>query len=255
MPYFPFVDLLYIHVPKTGGSSIEEYFYTKGKKYKIKRDERTLYGGFFNTFEKKTVPNQRSLQHFTYREMLENAQLFERTLNKRNGYIKIIPARIVLQTLQFKQVIVSVRNPFDRCLSEMCYRKRINVTFSKEDIEKEIAVFLAEPGNGMDNHKLPQYQFILDAAGVPIQNIHIVKTETLISDMQTLGFKDFHLHENKSDRPINYRELLTENAAKLIAEYYATDFSYFGYSTDPNVGITLARSRYPNIKRFSSFVL
>ena len=29
MPYFKEIDLLFIHIPKTGGSLIENYFYTK----------------------------------------------------------------------------------------------------------------------------------------------------------------------------------------------------------------------------------
>ena len=35
MPYFKKINLLFIHIPKTGGTSIENYFY---KKYDIERN-------------------------------------------------------------------------------------------------------------------------------------------------------------------------------------------------------------------------
>lgn len=42
MPYFRNINTLYIHVPKTGGMSIEEYFYSKTC---LDKNEKSIYGG------------------------------------------------------------------------------------------------------------------------------------------------------------------------------------------------------------------
>jgi len=68
MPYFKPINTLYIHVPKTGGMSIEEYFYSKTGIYK---NENSIYGWYFDKMNRVRVPQERSLQHFTYQEILK----------------------------------------------------------------------------------------------------------------------------------------------------------------------------------------
>jgi hypothetical protein len=117
MPYFKSINLLYIHIPKTGGMSIEDYFY---KKYSIERNEKSLYDCYYNKKDKIRVENNRMLQHFTYNEIINNKVLFDSTIGKENK--------------ESLQILVSVRNPFERVVSEICWNKKLGVD---ENISKD----------------------------------------------------------------------------------------------------------------------
>jgi hypothetical protein len=196
-----------------------------------------MYGMFLNKSEQIPVPNNQSLHHFTYREIIANMNHLDRVFKKTVDE-KTIPGIDVLRRLHFKYAVVSVRNPFDRIVSEILWRMRgkgLNDTslIQKEFIEKEIEVFLnTETYPHLDNHRLPQYQFILDESGTPLENIHIIRQETLTEGMLALGFEGFDMFKNKNTIDLNYRSLLTEKAADMIRTYYAEDFAYFGYSTE-----------------------
>ena len=69
MPFFKQSNLLYLHVPKTGGMSIEEYFFTKEN---VEKNEKSIYGWYFDRENRIRVPNERSLQHFTYEEIMKH---------------------------------------------------------------------------------------------------------------------------------------------------------------------------------------
>jgi Sulfotransferase family len=232
MPYFKNWDIFYLHVPKTGGTSIEDYFYSKLGAMFRQRHEDTMYGMFLNQSMRIEVPNGRSLHHLTYREILSHLNCLGPVFAKEG-----MAGVDVFRQLNFKYVVVSVRNPFDRIISEIIWRKRIQnkdvSSITPELIETRIEEFLYQGTNdSLDNHRLPQYQFILDESGNPIQNIHIVKQETLTQDMRALGFTDFSMYKNKNTIEIDYRSLFTLKAADMVRKYYAEDFAYFGYSTE-----------------------
>jgi hypothetical protein len=69
MPFFKPLNTLYLHVPKTGGMSIEEYFYSKSGG--IEKNEKSIYGWYFDRPNRLRVFQERSLQHFTFPEILE----------------------------------------------------------------------------------------------------------------------------------------------------------------------------------------
>jgi hypothetical protein len=53
--------------------------------------------------------------------------------------------------------------------------------------------YVYENSNIYDNHNIPQYKFITDNDDNIINNIIILKTETLTDDMKNLGYNDFNL--------------------------------------------------------------
>ena len=222
MPYFKPLNLLYLHIPKTGGTSIEEFFYNKCNMVK---NETNIYGSYYNKKKRLRVENNMILQHFTYNEIEKKKEFFDIEFGEKNRDMKIL---------------VSVRNPFDRIVSEIFWRKKVTVNenTTKDEFYEILHKFLyADVENPMNNHRIPQYQFMLNKENKMInENIMIVKTETLKKDMQSFGYHDFDNHLNINHflkhQKINYRDLLNKKSIELIVNYYIEDFKYFGYSTD-----------------------
>ena len=203
MPYFKKINTLLIHIPKTGGSSIETYFYTK---YNIKRTFDTLFSYLFLTL------NNHSLQHSTYIEIYEKKNYFDIDFDN----IKIISV---------------VRNPYDRIISDLFHFKLININSTPNEIYNKIIFFLNLDPIICDNHKVEQYKYLIDLDQKICSDIIILKTETLTEDIKKLGFEDFDYYENTTYRnKINYMNLLNNDSIKLINEYYDKDFEYFGYN-------------------------
>jgi hypothetical protein len=222
MPYFKSFNLLYLHVPKTGGMSIEEYLY---KKSGIDPHEKNIYGYYYDKANRVRVENERTLQHLTYCEIIQKKRWFDIEIGEGvNPDMKLL---------------VSVRNPFDRILSEIFWNKR---TGMKEDTTPEecfkiIHKYLyVDTHNFIDNHKTSQVRFIQDEKHLILKkNIAFVRTENLVKDMQAFGYSDFDIHMNKNETKVDYRKYLNADSIELIANYYAADFIHFGYSTDPTV--------------------
>jgi len=103
MPYFKndLINLLFIHIPKTGGSSLEVYF---SKKYDIKLDNKSLFG-VNNLFTNIKV--YAYLQHILYR-----------TIIKYINHFKIDTNNLKIMTI--------VRNPYNKIISDLFYFKFIN---------------------------------------------------------------------------------------------------------------------------------
>lgn len=197
---------VFIHIPKTGGTSIEDYFF---RKKHIKRNSDSLFG-FIPQFKEP-------LQHLQYSKIV-------------NNYKKIIdiPGTIV-------KYFSVVRNPYDRIISELFYIKMINKNSSKKEIYNSIKEFL-ESDNTYDNHKLQQYYFLVDESSGEIPNhITIFSTETLTEELKQYGFKDFNIFKNKNVNKTDYFNLHSKETIELINNYYDIDFKTFGYEKlDPN---------------------
>jgi hypothetical protein len=217
MPYFKQLNLLYIHVPKTGGMSIETYLY---EKCNMEANEKNIYGYFYDRNNGIRVENERTLQHLTYTEIIQRKNWFD-----------------IDETPEMK-ILVSVRNPFDRILSEIFWNKKTGATeqSTPEEIYQILYNYLYVDTSFIDNHKTPQYQFILNENLLTIKkNIYFVHTENLIEDMKSCGFSDFDVHTNMNTVTKNdYIKYFNADAIELITTYYAADFIHFGYSTDIN---------------------
>ena len=100
MPYFNngIINMLFIHINKTGGTSVEQYF---SNKFNIAINHKTLYGcQTWKVFidvpltdeEKKVrlaIPEFSRLQHLTYQQILTCSKYFN--INQTNiQYITIV---------------------------------------------------------------------------------------------------------------------------------------------------------------------
>jgi len=199
MPYYnnKNYNILFIHIPKTGGTSVEVYFNNKIK----------------YTHYEKTPPSN----HLTIRGIL-----------KYNYFYKIC--------FKDLNIITVVRNPYERAISDLYYLKLIKKEYSKDEVYKILKKHLSNVDDNMDyhnayydNHTLPQYLFVTNNDKKLIPNLKILKTETLSEDMKKIGFDDFNIKINENPNKLNYYEYLNEDSICLINTIYYLDFELFGY--------------------------
>jgi hypothetical protein len=206
MPYFNNnnINILFIHIPKTGGTSLEAYF---SKKYDVVLDNKTLFD-FFDSENQKSKNIYTTLQHMTYQTIMMHKEFFN----------------IKMDNLE---IITIVRNPYERIISDLFWCKKININSTKEEVYHIILEYLYD--NNLDNHNIPQYLFLTDNNKRLIPNIKILHTETLTKDMKNLGNHDFNVKINTNKNKINYFNYLNQNSIKLINQFYSYDFEFFNY--------------------------
>lgn len=205
MPYFKSLNILFIHIPKTGGMNIENYFFYKSKE---KPSFQNIIS--FSNDPINLKLNKHSLQHLTYLELLEYKDYFN--INFKN-YLRIFTV---------------IRDPYDRLISDLLFLKIIENNSSQEYVEKEIYKYLNNSID-YDNHRTPQYKFISDENDNIFKNIIILKTEILNKDMKNMGFPDFEKFCNISSNKKNYKKYLNKNSIKMINDYYEKDFKIFNF--------------------------
>jgi hypothetical protein len=215
MPYFKLLDtnILFIHIPKTGGSSLEKYFSIK---YNIPHNEISLLSSFSPIYNYLRV----SLQHMTLQTLISNKELFGIDLNSL-------------------KIITIVRNPYNRLVSELFYLSNYSQCVSVDDlktpesINKLIINIFSKYVNDnciYDNHIRPQYEFLtINNDERLYDNLIILKTEELDADMHEHGYIDFNLKENCNNASVDYMSLLNNESINLINNFYREDFEYFGY--------------------------
>jgi hypothetical protein len=208
MPYFKNndINILFIHIPKTGGTSLEIYF---SSKFNIPLDYKSLY--MFLDEETKIKNNiiiNSNLQHITYKIILKYKNEFGIDFNN----IKIITI---------------IRNPYERIISDLFYLHKININSSKEEVFNIIHTYLL--ANNLDNHNIPQNYFLTDDNNNIIPDICILRTETLTNDMHNLGYTDFNGNHNVNSIKVNYYDYLNNESIELINNFYDDDFKIFNY--------------------------
>ena len=203
MPYFhnKDVNLLFIHIPKTGGTSISDYFV---KKYNIPLNELSFAG--FNIANNINVPTD----HFTY----------------KNIYIDYL-LNLDLSNLK---ILTVVRNPYERLISHLFFFKLINLKSTPYEVECYILEIFTNFKDNIHintNHILPQYEFINNIDN--LDNLTIIKFEKLNESMHKLGYTDFNNNLNNNTLQVNYYDYLNNKSIIMINDFYYKDFELFEY--------------------------
>jgi len=211
MPYFKNdnVNLLFIHIPKTGGTSVQNYL---SYKYKINLNNiSSICYGCLDKLPSK-IKVRAPLDHLIYL-----------TLIKYKDFFKIDSNNLKILTI--------VRNPYERIISDLFFHKKIDINSDKDCVYKVMTKYLSDVNNN-ENHSIPQFLFITDTNHKIINNIDILHTETLTDDMVRLGYVDFDKFnkENVNKFKLNYYDYLNNNSIDLINEYYHNDFKLFNYN-------------------------
>ena len=208
MPYFKndSVNLLHIHIPKTGGSSIERYF---SDKYQIPLNTSSLYS-FLDSNVKinNNIVINSSLQHITYGTICKYQKFFGIDFNNIT-------------------ILTVVRNPYERLVSDLFFLNKITISDTPSRVFEILVDYLK--ADDLDNHNLPQYSYIINDKRELIPNIKILYTETLNKDMADLGYSDFSYRENANSHMLIYYDYLNTDSINLINTFYNYDFILFGY--------------------------
>jgi hypothetical protein len=208
MPYFKNddINILFIHIPKTGGTSIELYL---SNKYNTPLDENSLCEYDFLTKKQKFHDDiNTSLQHMSYLTIMKHADLFK--IDDVNMYTFAV-----------------VRNPYDRAISDLFYSyPEINENSSPEEIYELLKLNIKQ---NIDGHTTPQYKFITMDDATILKDIHVFHMELLEFEMQNMGHHDFDFKKNCNKISVNYINMINEDSIKLINEYYLLDFKLFNY--------------------------
>ena len=221
--------LIFIHIPKTGGGSIEKTLKIYGTENNgdLKPNLNILYG----------ISNNKVLQHLTLQEILEI------TKNKFNDY----------------KIFTFVRNPYDRIVSEYLWRSQAyglrkvefkeflneDVITKKNNINKHLKNFYKDEKliPFLDVHYIDQIDFLKIENKIKVD--HIGKFENINNDFKKITTKKLYhkVHASKFDyfyytykkwipyfiTKNSYRRYYDNETYDLISKYYIEDINKFNY--------------------------
>lgn len=207
MPISHQYKVIFIHIPKTGGSSVDTALGIHGDNNRgsIKPAPEILFG----------VMGSKALQHLTALEIK-----------------KIVPQAVWQNYFKF----AFVRNPYDRLISEYFWRQKLNKKFRKVGFKKFLLNFVAPAKNRplkhfLDDHYRDQYKFITDE-NEKIMVDFVGKFENFIDDFKKicqsaqLNIKLPHLNKTKHQ---SYQQYYNEETKKIAAQLCQKDLSIFNY--------------------------
>jgi len=201
MPYYKKNNILFIHIPKTGGQVIESQM--------VKFTEQTLLTGRPNSV--LDPPYKKiSLQHQLYTTIYKNRNKLKVNFNG----IKIFTV---------------VRNPYFRLISDLFWYGLIKKDYTSDMVFKIIKYNYLDRDD-LDNHNIPQFKFVTDENGNLIDNIKIFKTEDLNdSNDELINFTGFNINIKRQNVNKNYDRYLNKESILLINSVYKKDFELFNY--------------------------
>lgn len=234
MPVFSDVSLLFIHIPKNAGKSVEDYFLG------VKPDNEGLRGGrsrlnslakYLLNLTANPLPKQMLLGSYDYAFAAQHLTLGE------IKHLGLIGAKRLRELTTF----CVVRNPYDRAVSTLVHHyasdpeAQKRVTSSPKNFERSLAEWLdSEPvDHNQIAHKRTQFEFLtLDGSTVAVENI--LRYESLGKDFdafissQGLPAKGLGWR-GKQRKSRDYREHYTEAAREMVEQYFEKDFEMLGY--------------------------
>lgn len=241
-----FDNILFVHIPKTGGTCIEDellemnkfncpsylknYFLYK----KVNILKKIINKGYLSTYVFSNVLI-RALNNIKMEKLSQTSSEYHYTLNEyiNNDFYK--PEQLV---------IVVVRNPLKRVVSLYNFIKP-NLTFKefvKSIYDKNLSLFNIQIKSEsikklIQRLLLKQVDYIkFDKKKYPDLKLEILKQENLDDDWLKLCNKyDFHHYKlkkiNVSSKSQNHKiKMYDDDDLKLIKEIYKEDYKVFGYN-------------------------
>ena len=215
MPYFPHFKLLFLHVPKTGGTSFEntmqeilhsEFFdwqesihrYLQGDK---KWQTKNLYG------YEKVDGQEFALQHMKFSQMQE--------WNYLNGK-------------EIQKIVIIIRHPYSRIVSEYKWRVIFGYKESFNYFVREAWQKKWHESRIFDQHLVPQCDFL---EGIELNDPRLViirfenfavNFDNFFNDMKII-YPEFYDAELRKDNESKDLLINNVNAKKNWKDFYAND--------------------------------
>lgn len=200
MPYYRQLNLLFIHIPKTGGTVIENEL--------KKLYNETLFGTSF-------------LLDYPYNTVNYQHQFYSTIYNYKN--------RLNIDFNNIK-IFSIVRNPYDRIISDLLWWGKIKKDYTSEQVYDVIINNYLNKVNELDNHAVPQYKFITDENCQIIKNIKIFRTEKLNESNNELNkFLGCNINIQQNNVSKDYSKYLNKDSIRIINNLYKKDFEIFDY--------------------------
>lgn len=194
MPIYDQHKLIFIHIPKCAGTSINNFYAP-------------------NLEKKYSNPSSFSLKHMFGREL-------QHITARRMSYLAPLRFR-----KYFKFAIV--RHPVDRMYSEYKWRKSWDIDTAKYSFSEFLATV---PYRQKDPHFRPSSDFVFANNGLLLVD-YVAKLETIdadlrkINDLVNLSFQGDLGVSNVTVKEKSY----SEEDIKFIKRFYLKDFESFGY--------------------------
>ncbi len=193
--------LLFIHIPKTGGSSIEQALGMA--KFEGPDDQLTAVkkGSLIMTKSKTLSLVTKNTQHFTYRELC---------LETGHDYKDF-------------RIFTVVRNPLDRIVSEFKYLKKIHGVRAPQDFSSFLSYVKDNISNvnSLDGHLTPMVEYIKGCE----DRVKILRLENIDEDWKSIS--DVLLPKvNVSEKQ---KVALSKEDEVLVRDLYKEDYSKFNY--------------------------
>ena len=219
MPISHTHKVIFIHVPKCAGTSIEYLLDIKG------------VDCFFTLGTKEAGANYIPKDKFTSEE-------YTQCINKNMQHYTLIELSKILQPDIFSvyEKISIVRNPYSRLVSEYNFRKSLYnpaVTTFEDLIKNKLNIDRVERNKVYDGHLETQTSFLINEQGNFNTINKLYKFENLnecINDINMLTGKQEqpHLRTSKDSKP--WQEYYTPELKELVYSFYKEDFINFSYS-------------------------
>lgn len=203
---------IFVHIPKTGGTSMA-----------LALEARAMKDDIMLGDTPKAVKRRRRLKDARARGRLWKHS----TLADIDGLITPAEAREMF-------TFTLVRNPWDRVLSYYSWLRgqRFDHYAVRAAQRLDFSGFLRDPqiGASLQHHPYPSY--LVDASGVERADLFI-RLEHLARDMapleEHLGLSLQIGHENRSSRAADYREAYGTAEREIVAQLCASDIERFDY--------------------------
>lgn len=199
-------DTIFVHIPKTGGQSVELVFLEAHQLRWRSRNDLLLR----HSTDRSRGPSR--LAHLYAHEYSEHGHIDAEDFRK-----------------YFKFAIV--RDPYQRLMSEYRYRR----SWQRMSIDQFLAVTFDNDWSDSARHLVPQVKYLQDAQGGMLVD-EIVRFENLTAELAPVFRRVFGAdrelpHRNSSKSGSGTVADLTKAQMKVITEKYAADFEALGYPT------------------------
>lgn len=211
-------NLIFIHIPKTGGCSIENVLM---KDFLNKKDKQGVLE-FNQALKKNMVKNKKWAQHFSLQEI--------------ESHYKV---KSIKEAIKF----TVVRNPWNRVVSEYLYMIKVGgckCSNKKEEIPKSFFEYVCSGfGCSWENHTLPQVSFLKNKQG-GVDMDFVARFENFEEDVTNIFKKIGVSHElplpmfnpsfnNYLKYTQPYWSFYNKKTKNIIESIYSEDIETFGY--------------------------